>query len=99
VDKNPLEDVANLSKWVGIMLRGTRLPEAQLREMLDGLVGSYTPNFFERVWPMSLIALGVFSGSPAFILNQGECQPMTEKDKPEDATDSPCVRWSSSIRG
>jgi hypothetical protein len=60
VDENPLEDVANLSKRVGIMLRGTWSPEAQLRETLDGLVDSYTPSFFEHVWPMSLIALGVF---------------------------------------
>jgi hypothetical protein len=60
VEENPLEDVANVSKRVGVMLRGQWLPEAQLRGMLDKLVDSYTPPFIERVWPASLIALGLF---------------------------------------
>lgn len=59
-EENPLEDVANVGKRAGVMLRGTWLPEAQLRGMLDELVGSYTPSLIERIWPVSLIALGVF---------------------------------------
>ena len=60
VEENPLEDVANVRKRAGVMLRGTWLPEAQLQEMLDELVESYTPRFIERVWPMSLIILSLF---------------------------------------
>jgi imidazolonepropionase-like amidohydrolase len=60
VEENPLEDVANVGQRVGLMLRGHWLPEAQLREMLDELVDSYTPSFVERVWPVGLIVLGVF---------------------------------------
>ena len=41
VDENPLEDVANVGKRTGVMLRGTWLPETRLRGMLDELVESY----------------------------------------------------------
>jgi imidazolonepropionase-like amidohydrolase len=60
VEENPLEDVANVGQRAGVMLRGTWLPEAQLQEMLDKLVDSYTLGLIERVWPVSLIALGLF---------------------------------------
>ena len=60
VEENPLEDVANVSKRIGVMLRGYWLPEAQLQGMLDELLDSYAPKFIERVWSMSLIALGLF---------------------------------------
>jgi imidazolonepropionase-like amidohydrolase len=60
VEENPLEDVANVGKRAGVVLRGTWLPEAQLRGMLGELVESYTPSFIERIWPVSLIALGLF---------------------------------------
>jgi len=54
------EAVANVSKRVGVMLRGYWLPEAQLRGMLGELVDSYAPRSIERVWSMSLIVLGLF---------------------------------------
>jgi len=60
VEENPLEDVANVSKRVGVMLRGYWLPEAQLQGMLGELLDSYAPRFIERVWSMSLIVLGLF---------------------------------------
>ena len=60
VEENPLEDVANVGQRVGLMLRGHWLPEAQLREMLDELVASYTPTLLDRIWPLILIVLGVF---------------------------------------
>jgi imidazolonepropionase-like amidohydrolase len=60
VEQNPLADVANAGERAGVMLRGTWLPEAQLQTMLDELVDSYTPTFIERVWPLSLIAAGLF---------------------------------------
>jgi adenine deaminase len=59
VEENPLDDVAHVGKRAGVMLRGRWLPEAQLQEMLGELVDSYTPSFFERVWPASLMALGL----------------------------------------
>lgn len=37
VEENPLEDVANLSKRTGVMLRGVWFPEAQLTNMLKEL--------------------------------------------------------------
>jgi imidazolonepropionase-like amidohydrolase len=60
VEENPLEDAANVGKRAGVMLRGTWLPEAQLEAMLDELVDSYAASFIERVWPVSLIAMGLF---------------------------------------
>jgi hypothetical protein len=60
VEENPHEDVANVSKRAGVMLRGYWLPEAQLRHVLGELMDSYAPSLVERVWPISLIALGVF---------------------------------------
>jgi imidazolonepropionase-like amidohydrolase len=41
LEENPLEDVANANERAGVMLRGQWLAEAQLREMLDELAGSY----------------------------------------------------------
>jgi imidazolonepropionase-like amidohydrolase len=60
VEGNPLEDVANVGKRVGVMLRGTWLSETQLPEMLDELIDSHTPSTIERAWPASLILLGLF---------------------------------------
>jgi imidazolonepropionase-like amidohydrolase len=41
VEENPLKDVANVSRRVGVMLRGQWLAEAQLRKMLDDLAATY----------------------------------------------------------
>ena len=48
VDKNPLEDVANVGKRTGVMLRGTWLPETRLRGMLGELVELYLPGRAEQ---------------------------------------------------
>jgi hypothetical protein len=41
VEANPLEDVANASKRVGVMLRGRWLPEEELKAMLEALATKY----------------------------------------------------------
>jgi imidazolonepropionase-like amidohydrolase len=41
VDANPLEDVANVARRDGVMIRGQWLPENRLRQMLDDLAASY----------------------------------------------------------
>jgi imidazolonepropionase-like amidohydrolase len=48
VEENPLEDVANAGKRVGVMLRGQWLPQAQLAEILDELADSYDSGLFDR---------------------------------------------------
>ena len=60
VERNPLEDAANVNQRVGVMLRGQWLPESQLQEMLGELAASYTPTLIERIWPLTLIALGIY---------------------------------------
>ena len=60
LEANPLEDVGNLQKRDGVMLRGRWLTEDQLQSMLDGLVKSYKPNLFERIWPLGLIVLAIY---------------------------------------
>jgi len=48
LDANPLDDVRNVRKRVGVMLRGRWLPESKLRSRLDAIahsVGSASPNF------------------------------------------------------
>ena len=55
---NPLEDMTHIRRREGVMLRGQWLSEAQLRQLLADLVASYTPSLIERLWPVSLIALG-----------------------------------------
>jgi len=41
VDANPLEDVANLAKRSGVMVRGRWHPETELREQLEALAAKY----------------------------------------------------------
>jgi len=60
LEANPLENVSNVQKRVGVMVRGRWLTEDQLQSMLDGLVESYKPSLFERLWPLVLIGLAVF---------------------------------------
>jgi imidazolonepropionase-like amidohydrolase len=60
LEANPLEDVGNVKKRDGVMLRGRWLTEDQLQSMLDGLVQSYKPNLFERIWPLGLIVLAIY---------------------------------------
>ena len=75
VEDNPLEDVANVGKRAGVMLRGLWLPEAQLQEMLDELASSYTPAFIERIWPISLIAVAAFLILRRLLEAKGGTQP------------------------
>ena len=41
VDDNPFEDVANVARRTGVMLRGRWLPESELQAMLEELATSY----------------------------------------------------------
>jgi len=60
LEANPLEDVRNIQKRAGVMLRGRWLDEGQLQSMLEGLVDSYKPSLMDRVWPISLIGAAVY---------------------------------------
>jgi hypothetical protein len=42
VEGDPLKDVANAKRRVGVMIRGQWMTEAELRKMLDDLVASYS---------------------------------------------------------
>ncbi|CAG0946538.1 D-hydantoinase/dihydropyrimidinase [Anaerolineae bacterium] len=59
VEANPLDDVTNANKRIGVVLRGQWLPEQKLQVMLNGLVESYTPTWIERVLSVVLIVAGV----------------------------------------
>lgn len=58
VEANPLDDVTNANKRLGVVLRGQWLPEQKLQAMLNGLVESYNPTIIERVLPLVLILVG-----------------------------------------
>ncbi len=57
---NPLDDVGNVQKRVGVMVNGRWLSETQLQNMLTGLVQSYKPNLLERLWPLGLLAVAIY---------------------------------------
>lgn len=59
LEANPLDDVANANRRVGVMLRGIWLPEEQLRSMLAGLRDSYVPSRLDRLWPLALLPPGL----------------------------------------
>jgi imidazolonepropionase-like amidohydrolase len=61
LESNPLLDVSNAQEQIGVMLRGRWLTEDQLQSMMDTLVESYKPNLLERVWPLILVGLGIYS--------------------------------------
>ncbi len=58
--QNPLGDVSHVRDRAGVMLRGRWLPENELQSMLGGLVSSYKPNLFERLWPLIIIGAAIF---------------------------------------
>ena len=60
LEANPLEDVDNVQKRVGVMVRGRWWTNEQLQSMLDGLVESYSPGLVDRLWPLALIAAAIF---------------------------------------
>ncbi len=55
LEADPLEDVGNVQKRAGVMLRGRWLPESRLQAMLEGLLGSFKPSLAERLWPLTII--------------------------------------------
>lgn len=64
VEEDPLEDVANVAKRDGVMLRGQWFPEEKLQNMLDELVASYTApkDRFASVPPLTTEGERVFEG-------------------------------------
>jgi len=60
LNNNPLEDVTAVRYQSGVMLRGRWLPQEQVQSILDGLVASYKPNLFERIWSLGLIVLAIY---------------------------------------
>ena len=62
VSANPLDEVSHLRNREGVMLRGRWLTQASLQALLDDLAGSYTPTVIERLWPLGLVAVGVYLG-------------------------------------
>ena len=60
LEDNPLNDVGNLQKRAGVMVRGRWLTEAQLQSMLNGLADSFRPSLLERLWPLSFIIAAVY---------------------------------------
>ena len=60
LQSNPLESVTAVRDRLGVMTRGYWLPEAEFESMLSGLIESYSPTMFDRLWPLSLIALALF---------------------------------------
>jgi hypothetical protein len=60
VERDPLRDVSRLQDRSGVMLGGRWMTEDQLQSMLDGLVESYKPNLFERLWPLLLIGAAIY---------------------------------------
>jgi imidazolonepropionase-like amidohydrolase len=61
LEANPLEDVRNVQKRAGVVVRGRWLAEEELQSMLEGLVESYKPSLIERLCPLLLIALAVYT--------------------------------------
>jgi imidazolonepropionase-like amidohydrolase len=63
LEANPLEDVANANRRIGVMARGEWFSETQLQDMLVGLKDSYSPSIIERLWPAGLLLLGLLIGT------------------------------------
>jgi imidazolonepropionase-like amidohydrolase len=75
VEGDPLEDVANVAKRAGVMLRGRWLPEKTLQNKLDELVASYTApkNRFIDVAPLATEGKRVFEGRYEMLYNDTTC--------------------------
>jgi len=61
LEDNPLDDVGNIQKRVGVMVRGRWLTEMQLQSMLNGLAESYKPNLIERLLPLVLVIFAIYA--------------------------------------
>jgi imidazolonepropionase-like amidohydrolase len=59
LEANPLEDVGNANRRLGVMLRGRWLPESELQKMLVALKESYRPSTVDRLWPAALLLVGL----------------------------------------
>jgi len=57
LEDNPLDDVGNIQKRAGIMVRGRWFSEDQLRSMLEGLVKFFKPDLIDRLWPLALVVV------------------------------------------
>lgn len=57
---NPLEDVTHVRTRLGVMVRGHWFTENDLQTMVAELLQSYSPSLLDRIWPLGLIALGLF---------------------------------------
>jgi hypothetical protein len=57
LNATPLEDVTNANQRAGVMLRGCWYGHDELQSMLDDLADSCAPNLWERVLPLTLVAL------------------------------------------
>ncbi len=55
LDGNPLEDVRNVQNRAGVMVNGRWFSEEQLQSLLNGLVESYRPTLFDRLWPLLFV--------------------------------------------
>jgi imidazolonepropionase-like amidohydrolase len=64
LDDNPLEDVSNARKIVGVMVRGRWLVRDELQRMLEDVASSFIPpeNRFAEVPPLSVDETVLFSG-------------------------------------
>jgi imidazolonepropionase-like amidohydrolase len=56
---NPLQDVENVQRRAGVMLRGRWYSSQDLQSMLDQLSGSYSPSLLERLLPLVLVAVAL----------------------------------------
>lgn len=59
LQENPLDDITNIRRRLGVMVRGHWLPESDLQTMLAELVASYSPSLLDRLWPLSLIVFAL----------------------------------------
>jgi imidazolonepropionase-like amidohydrolase len=60
LEANPFEDITNVERRAGVMLRGRWMSEAELQAMLEGLEASFAPSWIERLWPAALLAVAVY---------------------------------------
>ncbi len=59
LEENPLDDVSNVRVRAGVMVDGRWFTEEELQALLAGLAASYRPAWWERLWPVGLIAVAI----------------------------------------
>jgi len=60
LESNPLENLSAIRSQSGVMLNGLWLPSDQSQSILDELVASFRPAWYERILPVGLIGLVIF---------------------------------------